>query len=88
MNYFPTSRRDYMSDLTLDQQVDITRATKVLDNAKVTSNIIEVVVGVVSKVAGKDISDTISGNTINRNLLSNLVAKKLKDKVLGDRNAQ
>jgi len=73
-----------MSELTMDQQIEVVKSKQILENGVVVSNIIELVVNVITKVAGKDIADSVDGNTINRNILSNLVARKLKDKVLGE----
>jgi len=72
-----------MSDLTMDQQTEIVKTNKVIENGVVISNIIEMTVNIVSKVAGKNIADSVNGNTLNRNVLSNLVATRIKNKVMG-----
>ena len=71
-----------MSDLTLDQTTNPARTTNVKENAIVLSNLIELVGGVVLNIAGKDIADSINNASINRSVLNNLIANRVKQKIL------
>lgn len=71
-----------MSDLTIEEQQNVIKVTKILDNSVVLSNIIELSTSVMIKVAGKDIADTLNSQSLNRNILSNLVSNRIKEKIL------
>lgn len=71
-----------MSDLTLDEQQDLLKTKKIVDNAVVLSNIVEIATSVVIKMAGKDVADSINNQSLNRTVLSNLVANRIKEKIL------
>lgn len=71
-----------MSDLTVQEQEDIIKTTKIADNAVVLSNVVELATSVIIKIAGKDIADNVGNQSLNRNMLSNLVANRIKEKVL------
>lgn len=71
-----------MSDLTVAEQEDIIKINKITDNAIVLSNVIELATSVIIKIAGKDIADSIGEQSLNRNMLSNLVANRIKEKIL------
>ncbi len=70
-----------MLDLTIEEKQERAKMTKVYGNAVVVSNIIEVVTGVIVRVAGKDIADSVGGESLNRSLLSNMVASRIKEKL-------
>lgn len=70
-----------MLDLTIEEKQERAKMTKVYGNAVVVSNIIEVVTGVIVRVAGKDIADSVGGESLNRSLLSNMVAGRIKEKL-------
>lgn len=67
---------------TLEEQESAIKTTKILDNSLVLSNIIELSTSVIIKIAGKDIADTLNKQSLSRNILSNLVANRIKEKVL------
>lgn len=71
-----------MNDLTIEEKKERAKMGEVLKNALVVSNIIEVVTGVITRVAGKDVADTVGGETLNRTVLSNMIATRIKEKVL------
>ena len=71
-----------MSDMTLQEQQSQLQLRKTLDNGAVLANIIEVSTNVVSRVAGKDIADSVNRETLSRNVLANLVANRIKTRVL------
>lgn len=71
-----------MSDLTVVEQEDVIKTTKIADNAVVLSNVVELATSVIIKIAGKDIADNVGNQSLNRNMLSNLVANRIKEKVL------
>ena len=71
-----------MSDLTVQEQEDIIKTAKIADNAVVLSNVIELATSVIIKIAGKDIADSLGQQSLNRNMLSNLVANRIKEKIL------
>lgn len=71
-----------MSDLTVQEQEDVIKTTKIADNSVVLSNVVELATSVIIKIAGKDIADSVGNQSLNRNMLSNLVANRIKEKVL------
>lgn len=70
-----------MSDLTVQEQEDIIKTTKIAENAVVLSNVVELATSVIIKIAGKDIADTLGKQSLNRNMLSNLVASRIKENI-------
>lgn len=70
-----------MQDLTIEEKQERAKMTKVYHNAVVVSNIIEVVTGVIARVAGKDIADSVGEESLSRNLLSAMVATRIKEKL-------
>lgn len=70
-----------MSDLTVAEQEDIIKTTKIAENAVVLSNVVELATSVIIKIAGKDIADTLGQQSLNRNMLSNLVASRIKENI-------
>lgn len=71
-----------MSDLTLDEQQQKLKTKKIADNAISLANIIELTTSVVISMAGKDIADSMNNQSINREVLSNMVANRIKEKIL------
>lgn len=71
-----------MSELTVQEQEDVIKTTKIADNSVVLSNVVELATSVIIKIAGKDIADSVGNQSLNRNMLSNLVANRIKEKVL------
>lgn len=70
-----------MSDLTVQEQEDIIKTTKIAENAVVLSNVVELATSVIIKIAGKDIADSLGQQSLNRNMLSNLVAARVKENI-------
>ena len=68
--------------MTLQEQQSQLQLRKTLDNGVVLANIIEISTSVVSRVAGKDIADSVNRQTLSRNVLANLVANRIKTRVL------
>ena len=71
-----------MSELTVQQQENVIKTNKIADNSIVLSNVVELATSVIIKIAGKDIADSVGNQSLNRNMLSNLVANRIKEKVL------
>lgn len=71
-----------MNDLTIEEKKERAKMDNVLSNALVVSNVIEVVTGVITRVAGKDVADTVGEESLNRTVLSNMIATRIKEKVL------
>ena len=69
-------------DLTIEEQQDRLKTKKIMDNAVTLSNIVELSASVVIRMAGKDVADSINKQSLNRTVLSNLVANHIKEKVL------
>lgn len=69
-------------DLTIEEQQDRLKTKKIMDNAVTLSNIVELSASVVIRMAGKDVADSINKQSLNRTVLSNLVANRIKEKVL------
>jgi len=70
-----------MSDLTVQEQESIIKTTKIADNAVVLSNVVELATSVIIKISGKDVADSIGQQSLNRNMLSNLVANRIKENI-------
>lgn len=70
-----------METLTVQEQEDIIKTTKIAENAVVLSNVVELATSVIIKIAGKDIADTLGQQSLNRNMLSNLVASRIKENI-------
>ena len=70
-----------MSDLTVEEQESIIKTTKIAENAVVLSNVVELATSVIIKIAGKDIADSLGQQSLNRNMLSNLVANRVKENI-------
>lgn len=71
-----------MSDLNLEQQQDLLKTKQILDNAVPLANIVDLATSVVISLAGKDVADSINKQSLNRTVLSNLVANRIKEKIL------
>lgn len=71
-----------MSDMTVEEQQSVIKNKKIFDNAVVTSNIIELVAGTLSRVNGKDVAYTSGKDNLSRKVLNNLVSVRLKNKLL------
>ena len=71
-----------MQDLTIEEKQERAKMTKVFNNALVVTNIVEVVSGVITRVAGKDVADSVNKESLSRSLLSNMVATRIKEKLL------
>jgi uncharacterized protein YfeS len=71
-----------MSDLTIEEQQSANQAKQIYDNSVSLSNIIELATSVIIRIAGKDIADSIEKQSLNRNVLSNLVANRVKETLL------
>lgn len=67
---------------TIEEQENAIKTNKIMDNAIVLSNIVELTSAVIIKIAGKDIADTLNKQSLNRNILSTLVSNRIKEKVL------
>lgn len=70
-----------MSDLTVEEQESIIKTTKIAENAVVLSNVVDLATSVIIKIAGKDIADSLGQQSLNRNMLSNLVANRVKENI-------
>ncbi len=70
-----------MSDLTVQEQEDAIKTQKIADNAVVLSNVVDLATSVIIKIAGKDIADSVGQQSLNRNMLSNLVANRVKENI-------
>ena len=71
-----------MSDLTLEEQQSALKNKQIFNNAVSLSNVVELATSVIVRIAGKDIADSIDNQSLNRNVLSNLVANRIKEKLL------
>jgi len=71
-----------MSDLTIEEQANLLKTKKIMDNAVVLSNVVELATSVIIKIAGKDIADSINKQSLNRTVLSNMVANRIKEKMI------
>jgi len=71
-----------MSDLTIEEQQNLFKIKKIIDNSIVLSNILELATSIIIRIAGKDIADNIKNQSLNRTVLSNLVANRIKEKII------
>lgn len=71
-----------MSDLTLTEQENAIKIQRVQENAVVLANIAEVAAGVIINIAGTDIADSLNQVSLNREVLTNLVAKRMTEQLI------
>lgn len=71
-----------MSNQTPNELENKVKAERVVANAIPLSNILELSVSVIKKLAGSDIADTIGSESVTREVLTNLVANRIKEKLL------
>ena len=71
---------DSQSNMTIEEKAQVIKLEKILDNAYVLSNVVELATDVVSNLSVSDISDTIGNETLGRSIVSNLVAKRFLDR--------
>lgn len=74
-----------MSDLTIEEQQDLLKTKQIMDNAVPLSNVVELATSIVIQLAGKDVADSINKQSLNRTVLSNLVANRIKEKILNNK---
>ncbi len=70
------------NDATVDEIKTEMQNKKTLDNTIVLANVIELSVSVVSKIAGKDMADTLNNESLSRAVLTNMVSNQIKEKLL------
>lgn len=77
-----------MADLTLGvkEQYNKVRHDRIKENGIVLANVIELASNVISGMAGKDIADTLNKQTLNRSMLANLIATRIKEQLLAKRD--
>lgn len=77
-----------MADLTLGvkEQYNKVRRDRIKENGIVLANVIELASNVISGMAGKDIADTLNKQTLNRSMLANLIATRIKEQLLAKRD--
>ena len=77
-----------MADLTLgvEEQYNKVRLGRIKENGIVLANVIELASNVISGMAGKDIADTLNKQTLNRSMLANLIATRIKEQLLAKRD--
>lgn len=77
-----------MADLTLSvtEQTDLIRRNRIKENGIVLANVIELAANVISGMAGTDIADTINKQTLNRSVLANLIAGRIKEQLLNTKD--
>lgn len=71
-----------MAELTVEEQLNAAKVKQIAENGVTLSNIVEVASSVILKIAGKDIADSVGNESVSRNVLSNLVANRIKEQVL------
>lgn len=71
-----------MSDLNIPEvQPEQQLARAITDNAIVLSNIVELATSVVRQVARTDVSDALGDQSQTRDVVSNTVANRIKEKL-------
>lgn len=70
------------NDATVDEIKTEMQNKKTLENTIVLANVIELSVSVVSKIAGKDMADTLNNESLSRAVLTNMVSNQIKEKLL------
>lgn len=71
-----------MSDIIINNINTVDRLTAVHSNAVVIANIVEVVSSVIKNIATSDVSETISSDGLSASVLGNIIANRIKEKVL------
>lgn len=77
-----------MPNLTLEEQQSKVKNAKIFENTVVVANIAELVASVISRVNGKDIAYSNGKDNLSRSVLNNLVASRLKNKLVGNSNVK
>lgn len=70
-----------MSDLNIQKTPEQQLACAVTDNAIVLSNVVELATSVVRQMAKQDLSDALGDQTQSREVVSNTVANRIKEKL-------
>lgn len=70
-----------MSDMNLPEVQNQQLATAVTDNAIVLSNIVELATSTVRQIARKNLADVLGDQSQAREVVSNAVANRIKEKL-------
>lgn len=71
-----------MTDVNLEKQLSLVQLERIEHNARGIANIVELTTSVMLNIIGKDTSDKIEEGSLNRDLLNNLIANRIKKQVL------
>lgn len=77
-----------MSDLTLQEQQSEANSAKVLKNAVVIANVIELTSSIISRVDGKDAAYAEDKGNLSRLVLDNIIGSRIKKKLLGEEDVK
>lgn len=69
-------------DLLPEENLSSSEIEALQTNTIILSNIIELATSVIINLSGKDIADTINNKSVNRSILSNIVANEIKKDIL------
>lgn len=70
------------SDIKFSEQQMYLKNERIYKNAAVLANVLELSSSVIAKVCESELSDTINGDSITKSVLLNIVANRIKDRVL------
>lgn len=71
-----------MNDMTVQEQATQINSEKILNNAIVIANIVELTSNVIIRIAGKDIADSLNNNSLSKTVINNLIANRIKERIL------
>lgn len=71
-----------MSDNVLTEIADKAKTDRVHENAVILANVVELVCSVVKRVALSDVSNALGEQSLNRDVLANVVANRIKEKLI------
>ena len=71
-----------MSDLSVEENAKAIKAQRIVPNAIVLSNVIELSVSVIASMSGKEINEAVNRDGLSRAVLSNTVANLIKDELI------
>lgn len=71
-----------MDNMSVDERQNTIVMNQIKANAIVVSNVLELATSVITNIAGKEIADTFGEQTVNRAILSNLIANRINETIL------
>lgn len=71
-----------VKDQTVEELLTEVKLKEIFENSVTLSNILELTSEVITQIAGNDIADKIEDQTLNKSLVLNIIANRIKEKTL------